>query len=559
MIEEKLKNHFKEMIVKKNNAQNLFATLSIPSFIRDWFLRRYADKNGDVNANFVLQKIKEVLPTKNDWPTILDGAMAGESQKFLGRIKTFQDIKTGAVNFELPDFAITTSMTNVTPAVWSKVKQNFLRSDDDVWGIIELGYTAPKEKDKGKLLLQSFQPFCPYTADLKYYKATRAEFELDEWLDVLLSAIDYNPDAFKGEDEKLALLTRLLPFVEKRLNMIELAPKGTGKSYLYSNISKYGWLNSGGVMTRAKMFYDMNRKEEGLVSSYDYIALDEISTIKFPDANEMQGALKGYLESGSYTVGNKSGKGDAGVVLLGNIPHERMSAEVNMFETLPPIFKESALIDRFHGFLEGWRIPRMSESMKVRGWGLNTEYFAEIMRVLRSDIAPSDIVTKLLIVPEKSDTRDVTAVRRLCTAYVKLLFPHWKTVDDVDKEQFAKYCLSPAIHMRSIIKKQLCIIDKEYLKYPLPTFEIQGAAAEHLAETKLVEHNTETQILESLTEKYKKQVVAKETLADELGVDAKEMVEVLKKLAEQRLINIKIDGVIATVQAYEKLGKEFKI
>ena len=477
MTEEKLQKNFKEMIVKKNNSQNLFSTLSIPSFIRDWFLRKYADKNGDINANFVAQKIKEVLPTKGDWPTILDAIMNGEPQKFLGRIKTFLDVKTGAVYFELPDFAVTQSMTGISPNIWAKVKHNFLRSEEDTWGIIELDYMQPDAKTKGKLMLKSFQAFCPYTADLKYYKAARADFELDEWLDVLLSAIDYNPAAFRTEDEKMALLTRLLPFIEKRLNVIELAPKGTGKSYLFSNISKYGWLASGGVMTRAKMFYDMNRKEEGLVSIYDYIALDEISTIKFPDANEMQGALKGYLESGAYTVGNKSGKGDAGVVLLGNIPHDKMNAEVNMFETLPPIFKESALIDRFHGFLEGWRIPRMSESMKVCGWALNTEYFSEIMRSLRSDLSASDLVSKLLIIPEKSDTRDTTAVKRLCTAYTKLLFPHWKSVDDIDCEQFEKYCLTPAIKMRGIIKQQLCIIDKEYLKYPLPEFAIKEGYA----------------------------------------------------------------------------------
>jgi len=470
--EEKLKKHFADMIVKKNSANTLFSTLSIPSFIRDWFIRKYADKNGDVNVNFVSQRIKEVLPTKSDWPSILDSLMQGETQKFLGRMKTFQDIKNSNVNFELPDFGITPSQTQIQNHIWTKVKSHFLQSDEDVWGIIELAYNPPQDGKKGMLLLAGFQPFCPYTVDIDYFKAARAEFSLTEWLDVLLAAADYNATAFATEDEKLSLLSRLLSFVEKRLNVIELAPKGTGKSYLFSNISKFGWLSTGGVMTRAKMFYDMNRKEEGLVSSYDYIALDEISTVKFPDPNEMQGALKGYLESGTYTVGNKSGKGDAGVVVLGNIPIEKMNTEVNMFETLPPIFKESALIDRFHGFLEGWKIPRMTESMKANGWALNTEYFSEVMHTMRNDLVAPDLIAKLLVVPEKSDTRDVTAVKRICTAFVKLLFPHWKVVADVDIDAFQKYCLAPAVHMRTIIKQQLCIIDSEYKKYPMPVFEI---------------------------------------------------------------------------------------
>jgi ATP-dependent Lon protease len=186
----------------------------------------------------------------------------------------------------------------------------------------------------------------------------------------------------------------------------------------------------------------------------------------------MQGALKGYLESGAYSVGNKSGKGDAGVVLLGNIPVDRMTVAVNMFEGLPSIFKESALIDRFHGFIEGWKIPRMSEAMKVNGWALNTEYFSLILHILRDDITASNIVNKLIVVPEKSDTRDVTAVKRMASAYLKLLFPHWKTADDADIALFEKYCLTSAVNMRGIIKEQLCLIDGEYSNYPLPKFKV---------------------------------------------------------------------------------------
>ncbi|MCL2861605.1 MAG: BREX system Lon protease-like protein BrxL [Firmicutes bacterium] len=476
MFEEKLKKHFDGMIVKKTNSQSIFASLSLPSFIRDWFLKKYADKNGDVNVNFISERIKEILPSKKEWNRLLDGAIAGEKVKFLGRIKARLDIKNGRVNFELPDFGITYSETFIPSHTWNKFKDGFLRSDEDVWGIIELGYLEAEMSPtkKGLLILKSFQCFRPYTPDLDYFKAVRAEFDFDEWLDVLLSAIDYNPNAYKTKEGKIAMLTRLLIFVEKRLNLIELAPKGTGKSYLFSRISKHGWLASGGVMTRAKMFYDMNRKEKGLVSGYDYIALDEISTIKFPDANEMQGALKGYLESGTFTVGNKSGNGDAGMILLGNIPSDMFNTEINMFQTLPPIFAESALIDRFHGFIEGWNIPRMSESMKVNGWALNTEYFSGIMNALRGDITSSGLVNKLVDVPKNSDTRDVTAVRRLTSAYLKLFFPHWKDVKDVNLSEFEEYCLKPAVHMRGIIKKQLCIIDKEYLNYPLPTFSIKA-------------------------------------------------------------------------------------
>ena len=139
--------------------------------------------------------------------------------------------------------------------------------------------------------------------------------------------------------------------------------------------------------TRAKMFYDISKNTHGLVSHYDYVAFDEIQTITFKgDTLEMQGALKGYLESGEYRVGSSKGTGNAGLILLGNINFDFMNENKNMFTELPTIFHESALIDRFHGFIKGWNIPKMDESLKANGWALNSEYFGEIVHILRDEL-----------------------------------------------------------------------------------------------------------------------------------------------------------------------------
>lgn len=270
-------------------------------------------------------------------------------------------------------------------------------------------------------------------------------------------------------DEKFAMLTRLLPFVEKRLNLIELAPKGTGKSYLFGRISKYGWLSSGGVMSRAKMFYDISRRTQGLVCNNDFVALDEVQTISFTDIDEMRAALKGYMESGIFTVGNYEGTADAGIVLLGNISQDRMDEYQNMFHELPTAFHESALLDRFHGFIKGWEIPRMHDDLKICGWALNSEYFCTIMHMLREDASYRQIVDQLLEVPAASDTRDTEAIKRICTAYLKLLFPHVRSPKDISTREFMRYCLRPASKMRGIIKTQLGILDPEFQGKAIPT------------------------------------------------------------------------------------------
>ena len=340
--------------------------------------------------------------------------------------------------------------------------------------MIELGYKFPDPalKQKGKIKLISFQNFCPYTIDLDYYKDVRSEFTISEWIDVILGAVDYNAAGYDDEHQKLMMLTRLLPFVEKRLNLIELAPKGTGKSYIYGSVNKNGNLTTG-VMTRAKLFYDLSKQTPGIVYNNDYVAFDEVQKLVFPNSNEIATTLKGYMESGKISFAGHEGSADAGIILLGNISQENMDEYQNMFTELPEMFQESALIDRFHGFIKGWEIPRMHDDLKISGWALNSEYFCTILHLLRSDASYRAIVDEIVDVPEHSDTRDTEAVKRIATAYLKLLFPNVRTSSDIVPREFRQYCLRPAVKMRSIIKKQLGLLDNEFKGKDVPCFDLK--------------------------------------------------------------------------------------
>jgi ATP-dependent Lon protease len=407
--------------------------------------------------------------------------------KFLAKVSVDIDIKTGEVSFSLSDFGLASKDTIIEESVWNSCKEDLVRGRD-TWGMVEIGYRPPDDYDlefsqnkakganRGKIKLTAFKSFCPYTIDIDYYKDARREFNTSEWIDVLLGAVDYNAAGYLGDEEKkLTMLTRLLPFVEKRLNLIELAPKGTGKSYLFGRVSRFGWLSSGGVMSRAKMFYDQNIRKEGLVSGNDFITLDEVQTISFTDVDEMRAALKGYLESGVFTVGNYEGTADAGVILCGNIKKETMDADgySNMFEELPTVFHESALIERFHGFIKGWNIPRMNDDLKISGWALNSEYFCSILHELREDTSYRAIVDELVEVPEAADTRDTEAVKRIATAYLKLLFPNAREPGDITAREFKRYCLDRARKMRDTIKYQLGVLDEEYRGKDIPAFSVR--------------------------------------------------------------------------------------
>ncbi|HWQ71751.1 MAG TPA: BREX system Lon protease-like protein BrxL [Desulfitobacteriaceae bacterium] len=473
---EKLRNCFDEMVVYKDlKKSNFFSSLSLPSFMRDWLLKRFADENGSFEPAELAEFVKTYLPRKDDWTAIKNRIIKdNERVKFLAKISADIDIKTGEVSFSLPDFGLTGKQTIIEDIVWDACKDDLVKGRE-TWGMIEIAYRHPDDVRKlpGKIKLTNFKAFCPYSIDLEYYKDARKEFATAEWIDVLLGAVDYNAAGYQGDEEKkLTVLTRLLPFVEKRLNLIELAPKGTGKSYLFGRVSRFGWLSSGGVMSRAKMFYDISKRTEGLVAGNDFITLDEVQTISFTDVDEMRAAMKGYLESGIYTVGNYEGTADAGVILCGNIRKETMDNDgyTNMFEELPSVFHESALIERFHGFIKGWNIPRMNDDLKISGWALNSEYFCSIMHELRSDMTYRAIVDQLVEVPEAADTRDTEAVKRIATAYLKLLFPCVRTAQDISATEFTRYCLRRARMMRDIIKLQLGILDSEYRGKDVPLF-----------------------------------------------------------------------------------------
>ncbi len=486
---EKLRNCFDEMVVYKDlKKSNFFSALSLPSFMRDWLLKKFEDENGQFDSDELVRFVRTYLPRKDDWTAIKNQVVIEhERVKFLAKVSVDIDIKTGEVSFTLPDFGLSSKDSIIDDEVWQTCKNDLVRGRE-TWGMVEIGYRPPDDYDvefqknrargasRGKIKLTAFKTFCPYTIDIEYFKDMRREFTIAEWLDVLLGAVDYNANGYLGDEEKkLTMLTRLLPFVEKNLNLIELAPKGTGKSYLFGQVSRYGWLASGGVMSRAKMFYDISKRTDGLVANNDFVTLDEVQTITFPDVDEMRGALKSFCENGYCNIGNHRVDGDAGVVLCGNIKKETMDRDGfgNMFEELPSVFHESALIERFHGFIKGWNIPRMNDDLKIAGWALNSEYFCSIMHEMRNDMSYRAIIDELIEVPETADTRDTEAVKRIATAYLKLLFPQVRSTNDITAREFKRYCLDRARKMRDTIKCQLGLLDIEYSGKDLPAFSVR--------------------------------------------------------------------------------------
>ncbi len=471
-LDSKIKMVFpEESVLKNRDRYSVFSGFSIPSFVKDWLIKMFTDENDELNEYDLKRFINNNLANNQDnikWTILTEH----KDITLLARIIIEPDVKKDKLNFSVPDAGLKMNECKIPHHVASNHPE---LKGGEVWGIITLDYLPPDNNKKdGFIVLDDFKSFKPYTVDFDYFSSKRNQFTLMEWVDLLIRSMEYNPDGFDSFTQKLLFISRLLVFVEPNLNMMELAPKGTGKSYVFSNLSKYGWIVSGGTVTRAKLLYDISRESPGLIQQYEFLALDEIETIKFQDENELRGALKNYLESGSFTVAKYKGDSNCGLMVLGNIPldENRNPLSKQYFANLHKFFMDPALLDRFHGFIEGWYLPRMREELKINGYGLNVEYFSEILNEMRRVPEFEVVVQQLLEIPPKADTRDTKAIIRIATAYLKLLFPHVRTIDDINKEEFEEYCLKPAMHMRGIIKHQISLIDMEF-RDELPDIKIK--------------------------------------------------------------------------------------
>lgn len=483
-ISNKIRENFPQLSTLQDQTRtNLFAGRDLPAFMQAYLLMRFTVADTGVIDE---EGLKEYLSTKmtNDAGLVRSKLLAGEKVNLTCRFYVKSDLQEGMTAFTIADIELG-SHAYILQSIVDDNKDSLC--DGENWGNITMEYVWPEGKRKGYVNMISYRPFRPLQVDLDYYAKARQGFTLQEWVDAIVASMGYNPDAFIGADEddtmkkKLEFCSRLLIAIEPRVNIIELGPKGTGKSYCYNNNSKYLWLHVNGGTTRAEMFYNRLTRQYGPLKTHDGLGIDEVTTFDIKD-NEVRSMLKGYLEAGKAAIGKVTFASNCGICLLGNIPlsEQMLPYGTDYYRYLPGIFRESALMDRFHGFIQGWMIPRLSVGSIYEGWAINMEYLSEIMHSLRTCPEYGKLFDEIVSYAADADLRDVKAVKKLATAYAKLLFPHIKTLSnlsDADKQEYIeayeKYCLAPAIEKRGIIRLQCHLLDKEY-QQDMPLFYVEG-------------------------------------------------------------------------------------
>jgi ATP-dependent Lon protease len=429
----------------------------VPAYVAEWVLDSIVPGTGPLTreeADKVQAWAAQRIPGSGDQELIKYRLVQGDTVKILTPVQTEVRLRRGSSEtvaelslLGLDDVLIGDDLLQQYPDL---LKQG-------MWGVTEVVNTS------SGVAITGFRPM-QATVNLDLYKQARKEFTLCEWRDLMLMSMGYSSATF-SESEQLVLLCRLLPLVQKNLHLMELAPKGTGKSYLYENISPKVRLVSGGNISPAVLFVNNASGQWGLLARFAVVVLDEVQTLKFHQPEEIVGGLKGYLANGVLTRGGLyQTASDSSFVLLANIALDEQQRPVRdvLVEELPDFLRETAFLDRLKGIIPGWETQKLSSRSFADSVGLKADFFGDALLALREDLSADQYAArKIELLGERAYRRNQEAVRSIASGMMKILFPHGEASD----EDFERCCLRPAVKMRQLIWDQLYNLDAEYRQY----------------------------------------------------------------------------------------------
>lgn len=429
----------------------------VPAYVGEWILDTLAPGDGILTAeeaSKVQQWAGKFIPGPGDTNLIKNRLLDGEIVKLLTPVQVDVELTR-----RRQERVAKMSLIGIGDAfVADTLVQRYPDLlNQGMWGIVQLANT------QDGVTLDSFKPM-QASVNLDLFKEARQEFSLQEWRSLMLTSIGYNPAAF-NEEEQMLLLCRLLPLVQKNMHMIELAPKGTGKSYIYENVSPRVRLISGGNISPAVLFVNNMSGQWGLLARYSVVVLDEVQTLRFERPEEIVGGLKGFLANGRLTRGGlHETASDCSMVLLANITLDSQQQPISepLVRELPIFLQETAFLDRIRAMIPGWKIRKLSGECFARSVGLKSDFFGDALVALRNDLDPDQrCARRIQLTGGKVYKRNEDSVRSIASGLLKILFPHG-VVSDLE---FERYCVSPAKMLRQYIWSQLQILDAEYRQY----------------------------------------------------------------------------------------------
>ncbi len=458
-LDQKINTQFAGLVVRKDLVKTVKGNAIVPSYVLEYLLGQYCATHDEATIQTGIETVKEIL--RKHYVHRNEAGLIRSHIKEKGRYKVIDKVGVD-LNDRNNRYEAAFENLGVKKVLVDSntVKKHPKLLVGGVWCICDIEYEFTEDANASPWLLSSLKPIQLSHFDFDAYIAARQQFSMDEWLDVLMQSIGLNPQVFSRRS-KLIQLVRLIPFCERNYNLLELGPKGTGKSHIFSEFSPHGTLVSGGEATLAKLFINNNTGKIGLVGYWDVVAMDEFAgSNKRPDIKLID-TLKNYMANKSFNRGTGPQGAEASMVFIGNTSHTvpYMLKHANLFLDLPETYRNTdgqAILDRMHWFLPGWEMENLRSDMFSQGYGFVVDYLAEILRSLRNHDYADGYQTYFSLSADIS-TRDRDGIHKTFSGLMKILFPH----GEANKEEIEEL-LKLAVEGRKRVKDQLMRIDSTY-------------------------------------------------------------------------------------------------
>lgn len=447
-LDDLLNRQFPGKVVRKDLTKLVKEGANVPVYVLEYLLGSYCASNDEAVIAAGLQTVKKVLAENYVRPDEAEKVKSTirerGSLKIIDKVTVTLNEKRDVYEALLSNLGV--KAVEVPSAI---VKQFEKLLVGGIWSIITLTYFFEEDQKGSPFLLRDLKPIQMPNLDLEELFEARRAFTEPQWIDVLLRSTGMEPTNFP-ERVKWHLLARMLPLIENNYNLTELGPRGTGKSHIYKEISPNSILISGGQTTVANLFYNMARRQVGLVGLWDVVAFDEVAGISFKDKDGVQ-IMKDYMASGSFARGRDAINAYASMVFVGNInqPVDTLVKTSHLFAPFPDTMIDSAFFDRFHAYLPGWEIPKMRPEFFTNQYGLIVDYLAEWLREMRKRNF-GDAINRYFKLGRDLNQRDTIAVKHTVSGLLKLLYPN----EEYDKAAVRR-CLDYALEGRRRVKEQL--------------------------------------------------------------------------------------------------------
>jgi len=450
VLDKKLADVFAGKVVRKNLVRKVKVGANVPVFVLEYLLGKYCATEDDAAIEAGLRVVNNILADNLVRPEESNRAQAQVKEK--GRHVFIDKVK---VRYLAEDDKYWAELVNFGHK-YVHVQDRFMRECDrllmgGIWAEVEIRHEYDEEARgrKSPFWIEKLTPIQLASFDLNGYREGRSRFNSEEWVDALLRGLGMEPSHFSRR-LKLLFLVRLIPLCESNHNLIELGPRGTGKSYGYQEITPYAILMTGPT-TVANLFYNISTGKIGLVGLWDAVAFDEVADLeRMP--REVVSTMKTYCESGSFARGKEALSGKASFAFFGNTnqPVETMVRTANLFVPLPEVIRDDlAFLDRLHYYLPGWEIPKMRIEFFTDHYGFVVDYLAEAFKELRKQNY-TEVIDRYFSLGGHLNARDVKAVRKSVSGLVKLVYPH----NEFTKDELAEL-VELALEGRRRVKEQL--------------------------------------------------------------------------------------------------------